>query len=160
MNTHQPTIKIQQYFTKLSIIYQYCSTFESYKYDISPLMTLSCTLSRLAGGRAGKRWGEVLPSGGRESRSPGSYATEIHTHSEICCPVQCHWSRAKQRTHEACHQERGSACLATQVGQWTWLCKVPQSGVGKGEKDPPQKGLRNPVKGLRKQMKFKALKSL
>lgn len=56
MNTHQPTIKIQQYFTKLSIIYQYCSTFESYKYDISPLMTLSCTLSRLAGGRAGKRW--------------------------------------------------------------------------------------------------------
>lgn len=31
MNVHKPTIKIQQYFTKLSIIYQYYSTFESYK---------------------------------------------------------------------------------------------------------------------------------
>ena len=31
-----------------------------------------------------------LPSGGTGSGSPGSSAAETHTHSETCCPVQCH----------------------------------------------------------------------
>lgn len=115
-------------------------------------------------GRPSRDRAGPLPSGGRGSGSPGSCAAETHTHSEICCPVQCHWSRAKQRAHQACrqaHTRTGPFCLPSSA--WAWFYKIPTLGAGKEEKVPvpPQEGLRNLLgKGLLMQVKHTALKSL